>query len=129
MAIQHTWKITQMDTWVESNLVFYVHFAIETIDTDNPTYNMTQNHAVSIPYNPSGTTIPYENLTEEQVIDWVKTELKIYQTDENGVFVLDVDGNRIEIGDQVPDLLASGEAQLQDLIHPKSHTLPLPWVN
>jgi hypothetical protein len=128
MAIQQIWNITRMDAWVNTKIVFNVHFSITTLDTDRPPFEMIQNHAVAIPHNPSDPTIPYDELTEVQVIDWVKAELKIYELDANGEFVLDANGNRIEIGDITPDLLASGISQLEDLINPKAETYPLPWA-
>ena len=127
MAIQHTWKITQMDRYIDTQIVYNVHFAIETIDTDKPPFKMIQNHAVGIPFNPDDQTIPYAELTEETVIEWVKTELKQYQLNDDGSFVLDADGKRIQIGDFVPEMLLSGERQLEELINPKVETAALPW--
>ena len=129
MAIQHTWKITQMDRFIDTQIVYNVHFAIETIDTDKPPFKMIQNHAVGIPFNPDDQTIPYAELTEETVIEWVKTELKQYQLNDDGSFVLDADGKRIQIGDFVPEMLLSGERQLEELINPKVETVALPWSN
>lgn len=129
MAIQHTWKITQMDRYIDTQIVYNVHFAIETIDTDRPPFKMIQNHAVGIPFNPDDQTIPYAELTEETVIEWVKTELKQYQLNDDGSFVLDADGKRIQIGDFVPEMLLSGERQLEELINPKVETVALPWSN
>lgn len=117
-----------MDSWVDTGIVFNVHFSVTTKDTDNMDFTMIQNMAVSIPHNPTDTVIPYSELTEETVIEWVKNELKIYRLNEDGTFVLDAEGNRIQIGDQVLDILASGEQQLEDLIHPKVQELPLPWI-
>lgn len=128
MAYTHTWNITKMDSWIDTGIVFNVHFSITTKDTDNMDFTMIQNMAVSVPYNPADATIPYAELTEETVIGWVQNELKIYERNEDGTFVLDADGNRIEVGDSVPEILASGERQLEDLIHPKVQELPLPWI-
>ncbi len=127
MAIQHTWKITQMDRFIDTQVVYNVHFAIETIDTDKPPFKVIQNHATGIPFNPADQVIPYEELTEEIVIEWVKSELKQYQINEDGSFVLDANGKRIEIGDSIPDILASGERQLNELITPIVETSTLPW--
>ena len=128
MAIQHTWKITQMDRFIDTQVVYNVHFAIETIDTDKPPFKMIQNHATGIPFNPADPVVPYAELTEKTVIEWVKAELKQYQLNEDGTFVLDAEGKRIEVGDNVPQMLASGERQLNELINPVVETAALPWV-
>jgi len=128
MAIQHTWKITAMERYTDTHLVYNVYFAVETKDTDKPPYTMTQNMVVSIPFNPDAIVIPYADLTENIVIDWVKQELKVFELNEDGSFVLDTDGNRIMISDHIPNILASGEQQLLDLITPKVETAPLPWA-
>lgn len=132
MAINHEWQITRMDVWKEfdgkENIVCNVFFAVVTTDSDHPVNSVTQNGAVAVPFNPKNDVTPYEELTLEQVTQWVKDELKIYQQDETGMFVLDADGNRIEVGDQVPDILASGEKQLQDLINPPIISKDLPWI-
>lgn len=128
MAIQHTWKITQMDRFIDTQVVFNVHFAIETIDTDKPPFKMIQNHATGIPFNPSDPVIPYAELSEETVLGWVRAELRQYQLNDDGSFVLDADGKRIEVGDNVPALLESGERQLVELINPVVETAKLPWA-
>ena len=89
MAYTHTWNITKMDSWVDTGIVFNVHFSVTTKDTDNMDFTMIQNMAVSVPYNPADATIPYAELTEETVIGWVQNELKIYQLNEDGSFAVD----------------------------------------
>ena len=118
-----------MDRFIDTQIVYNVHFAIETTDPARPPFKMIQNMATAIPMNPADKIIPYSELTEETVINWVKAELKLYQLNEDGSFVLDDKGNRIEIGNTVPELLASGERQLEDLINPKVETAALPWVS
>ena len=129
MAIQHTWKINQMDRYIDTQIVYNVHFAIETSDSDYPDYLMTQNMATGIPHNENVPVVPYDQLTEEQVIDWVKSELKDWQRNlETGEFILDENGNRISNGDLIPGILESGERQLNELIHPVVETVQLPWL-
>ena len=128
MAYTHTWNITKMDSWINTGIVFNVHYSVTTKDTDNMAFTMIQNMAIGIPHNPVNQVIPYNELTEQTVIEWVKKELKIYQLNKDGSFALDADGNRIEIGDDVPNILSSGEKQLADLIVPKVQELPLPWA-
>lgn len=127
MNIKHKWAVTKMDILTDTKYVKNVQCSITTTADEKPLNSMTQNLSVDIPYNPNDEIIPYENLTEEIVIEWVKKELKIYELNDDGLFVLDSTGNRIEIGDQVPDILKSGEMQLYELINPKVITLPLPW--
>ena len=127
MAYTHTWKITQMDRFIDTKIVYNVHFAIETLDSEHPDYLMTQNFAVGIFRNSLDPVIDYDQLSESQVIEWVKKELKIYQLNNDGSFVLDSNENRIEIGDQIPDILSSGERQLNELINPIVETATLPW--
>lgn len=133
MAINHKWKITRIDVWKELNgyqdIVNNIFYAIETSDSDYPDNLMTQNMALSVPFNPSSTIIPFSELTEEQVLEWVKAELKVYKRDETGMFILDTEGNRIEEQDLVPQILAEGERQLEELIHPKIVTIDFPWSN
>jgi len=130
MAIQHTWKITQMDRFIDTQIVYNVHFAIETIDTDKPPFKMIQNHAVGIPLDTSVATIPYADLTEAQVIQWVKDELHQWQFNpETGELVLDANGKRISEGSLVPAIEADGARQLDELINPKVETAALPWSN
>ena len=133
MAINHKWKITRMDVWKEfqehQDVVCNIMFALETSDDVYPENLMTQNGAVGVPFNPSNPVIPFNELTEEQVLQWVFDELKTYEQDENGMFVLDENGQRIQTGDRVPEILSEGERQLKELINPPIVTKELPWIN
>ena len=131
MAINHKWLINRMDVWKEleghADIVCNIIYAVETTDDDFPENKMTQHGAVAVPFNPKNPVIPYAEVTEEIAIEWVKAELKEYEKDETGMFVLDKKGQRIQIGDFIPQIYADGERQLKELINPPIVTKDLPW--
>ena len=133
MAINHSWIINRLDCWKElqgnTDVVCNIHFGLLTTNDEFPENSVTQNGAVAKPFNPAEVVVPYAELTEEIVIGWILQELKVYQQDELGALVLDASGNRIEVGDTLPTIEAEGERQLEELIHPKIVSIPLPWLN
>jgi len=106
MATTITWNISQMDCYPEvdgeQDVVFTVHWQCNGTDgTHNASVYSTQ--AVTV--NPDEPYTPYEDLTQEQVLNWIW---------EGGV---DKDATE-----------AAVEQQIQNQINPPVVTPPLPWA-
>jgi L-aminopeptidase/D-esterase-like protein len=66
------WKITQMDRHTSTGFVVTVHWTAALQDGD---YGASTYSTASFTEQPSQELIPYEELTEELVIGWVKDSL------------------------------------------------------
>jgi hypothetical protein len=73
MANTYTWKIKQLDCKPslngQSNVIYTAHWELTA---SNETHQATIVGIHSIPYNDNGNYIPYEQVTESQVIEWIK---------------------------------------------------------
>lgn len=107
MSITKTWAVTQMDAYPEyegnADVVFTVHWTLNATDGE---------HAASV-YGSAGLTldpeaiyVPYADLTEAQVIGWVKDAL----------------GEEAVTGYE-----ANVAQQIADQINPPVVTPQLPW--
>ena len=67
-----TFKITQMDRLTADGFVVTVHWTASQVDGD---YSASTYSTVSFTEQPGQSLIPYEDLTEAQVIQWVKDSL------------------------------------------------------
>lgn len=109
MAISYEWKIEQMEAYPEkdgfSDVVFTVHWRVNAADGN---YSATSYGSVGIQLDPASDFIPYANLTQDEVVGWVKDALKAEQV------------TQIETG------LAG---QIENLKTPPVVTPPLPWAN
>ena len=67
----HTWSVNTMSRDPETGRVTVVHWDLNSTDGTN---NHRRYGSISLPLD-SSLTIPYENLTEEIVLGWVKDNL------------------------------------------------------
>jgi len=76
MAITNTWSVVSMDAYPEykgnADVVFTVHW---TLNGTDGTYNGSVYGSVGLTLDPEATYVPYADLTEAQVIGWVKEAL------------------------------------------------------
>ena len=70
MATTNTWKIVQLERETADGYVFTAHY---TVDATDDTYSAGAYGSVS--FERPETLVPYKDLTEEQVIGWVKAKL------------------------------------------------------
>ncbi len=76
MAITNTWSIVQMDAYPEyegnADVVFTVHWRLDATDGEHVSgvYG-----SAGLTLDPEATYVPYADLTEAQVIGWVKEAL------------------------------------------------------
>ena len=107
MAVTYNWVIEQMDAYPEkegrSDVVFNVHWRVNANDGN---YNATGYGTVGVQLDPASEFIPYANLTQDEVVGWVKEALGVEQV------------TQIETG-------LSG--QIANLQNPPVVTNPLPW--
>ena len=67
-----TFKISQMDRLTADGFVVTVHWTASQVDGD---YTASTYSTVGFTEQPGQSLIPYDNLTEAQVIQWVKGSL------------------------------------------------------
>lgn len=108
MAITYTWSVQEVNAFPEKdgkqNVVFNVHWIVNGLDGE---HTASAYGSTSIDVNPSGPFTAYENLTEAQVIDWVKTSMG---------------------AEEVAAIEASIVGQINEQINPKIITPVLPWA-
>ena len=109
MSNTYTWSIKQVDCLPtlnnQTNVVFKVYWNCQGTDGKNIVNTFG---SVEIPYNESNTFINYSNLTEANVIGWVKTVL----------------GNQ-----QVSYIEQNCDVQINLLNTPTVISPALPWAN
>jgi hypothetical protein len=108
MTITNTWNVLQMDAYPEKDgeedVVFTVHWTLTGTDG---TYNGSVYGSVGVNVDPEEPFTPYEDLTQEQVIGWVKDALG---------------------EDQVASYEENVAQQIENQINPPIVTPPLPWA-
>ena len=77
MSTTITWSIENdglftMDSNGQSNVVTDVKYAVTATDGTN---TQTKTGSISIPHDTNAEFTPFADLTEQQVIEWVKTQL------------------------------------------------------
>lgn len=82
MSITHNWKINSLIRYLDvGGTVYRVLFDIESVDSDNPAFlRITTTGSVELDVSdvsPDNFT-PFEDLTEEQVLEWVKQRIIKY---------------------------------------------------
>ena len=105
MSITYTWTVTSMDSYPtepQPDCVFNVHWSC--VGTDG-TYTSSVYSTTQIPYNSADPYIPYQQLTQAEVLGWIY---------ENGV-----DQTATE---------ATVAQQIANLVNPPVVTLPNPWT-
>lgn len=72
MTITNTWAVVQMDAYPEyegaTDVVFTVHWTLNRTDGE---YAVGVYGSQGLTLDPEGSFMPYEDLTQEQVIGWV----------------------------------------------------------
>lgn len=107
MTITNTWAVVQMDAYPEqdgeTDVVFNVHWTLTGTDG---TYTGYVYGTQSVSIDPDAPFTPYADLTETQVIGWVKSAMG---------------------EEQVASYEANVATQIADQIDPPVVTPPLPW--
>ena len=107
--INYTWKVTQLLTeTIEGNENYVVIAHCETIGVDGE-YSATVPNVIQFSTEDVTVFIPYEDLTEEMVITWIKESLG-----EEGVLSIEA------------SIQAQIEAQKNPPVTPQE--TPLPWI-
>lgn len=71
MTTTFTWKISQLERETSDGYVFTAHY---TVDAKDDTYSAGAYGSIGLE-RPEGELIPFADLTEEQVVGWVKEKL------------------------------------------------------
>jgi len=69
-----TWKIDNLDRQVSDGLVTTAHWRVDAVDGEH-----TAGAYGSVGFTRGDSFVPFEQLTETQVINWVKSQLEIEQ--------------------------------------------------
>jgi predicted metal-dependent TIM-barrel fold hydrolase len=104
----YTWQINQLDCYPteesQTNVIFAVHWRINATDE---THNVTSYGVQSLTYMVGNPFTPFEQLTEETIIDWVKTAIG---------------------AEQVTSIQANLNTQIANLVNPPVISPRLPWL-
>ena len=107
MAATINWIVQQMDCYPaadgETDVVFTVHWRCNGVDGE---YAGTAYGTQSVTYEAGTPFTPYADLTQDQVIGWVKDAMG---------------------PEQVASIEANVEKQVQDAMNPPVIAPPLPW--
>jgi hypothetical protein len=108
MTITYNWTVVQMDAYPEheghTDVVFTVHWRMDGTDG---VYTAGVYGSVGLTLDPGATFTPYADLTQEQVVGWVKGALG---------------------EEQVASYEENVANQIDNLDNPPVVTPPLPWV-
>lgn len=96
-----SWKISNLERETSDGFVYTAHY---TVDANDGTYNAGAYGSVGLE-RPEGDLIPFADLTEEQVVQWVKDKLT---------------------AEKVADVEAALQARLDEQ-HAPSKAAGLPW--
>jgi hypothetical protein len=106
--MNYQWNVVKMDCYPqaegENDVVFTVYWTVSAIDGD---YSSSAYGSTGIPVDESGSFTPYNQLTKDQVIGWVKTAMG---------------------SDAVTSLEENLDKQIQDQINPPVVSPALPWT-
>jgi hypothetical protein len=69
-----TWSIAQLSRDLSDGLVTAAHWRCTVVDEDQ-----SVSTTGSVGFKRGGTFIEYENLTEEEVLNWVKINLNVFE--------------------------------------------------
>lgn len=108
MAITYNWTVAQLDAYPtyenHTDVVFTVHWRMDGVDGE---YTAGVYGSVGLTLDPEADFTPYADLTEAQVIGWVKDALG---------------------EEQVASYEENVAAQIDALVNPPVVTPPLPWA-
>jgi hypothetical protein len=109
MANTYIWLVEGMKCYPQyagkENVVFTVYWRCNGTDGE---YTATVYNSQTIVYDPSEKFTPYENLTEKQVLEWLKESMG---------------------ADQVAEYESNLATQLANIKNPPSKFLPIPWAS
>lgn len=108
MTVKYEWKIEQLVCYLEKegkkNVVYHVYWRLNA-SLDG--YEDTAYGSINIQLDPESEFTPYENLTKDQVVSWVK----------------------IAMGEEsVANLEASLNQKIEYQMNPPIVTPPIPWA-
>lgn len=103
MATEFTWRIAQLERNTADGVVFTAHY---TVDAKDEAYSAGAYGSIGLEQPDPETMIPFSDLTEEIVVDWVKEKL----------------GGE----EKVEEILAALQAQLDEQ-HAPTKATGLPW--
>lgn len=107
MAVEINWVVSQMDCYPEkegeADVVFNVHWRCNGVDGN---YAGTSYGTQNVPLSSDSPFTPYEDLTQDQVIGWVKDAMG---------------------PERVAEIEANVEQQIENQRNPPVVTPPLPW--
>ena len=125
MAVTYQWDITKLDVWPEKNglndVVYNVHWNLIATDGD---FTVEQNNIETIEINEDSDYqfVSFEDLTKEQVVEWVKSSLAPKKPH------IGLDEFTDEAISQL-DLLYEGlKSRIRELKAPPSVSPELPWL-
>ena len=72
MTTEFNWRIAQLERNTSDGVVFTAHY---TIDAKDEAYSAGAYGSVGLEQPDPETTIPFDDLTEELVVEWVKEKL------------------------------------------------------
>ena len=72
MAITYDWHIANLEYEIEDGFVYTAHWTVNATDEDGDSENYSASAYGSVGLSRPDNLIPYEDLTEETVVDWVK---------------------------------------------------------
>lgn len=107
----YTWSFSSIDVYpkqdIYSDMVYCVRWRLKATD-QSTSHSIDTFGAQDVPaYNPdSGSFVPFSQLTEEQVTNWVMNAM----------------------GEKYGQLTASLDASIDDMINPPTLHLPPPWT-
>lgn len=71
LAVTYTWRIANLERETSDGFVFTVHYSVDAADG---TYTAGAYGSIGLE-RPETEMVPYNSLTEEQVVGWVKDKL------------------------------------------------------
>jgi hypothetical protein len=72
MAITYDWHIANLEYEIEDGFVYTAHWTVNATDEDGDSEVYSASAYGSVGLSRPDNLIPYEDLTEETVVDWVK---------------------------------------------------------
>lgn len=81
MANIYDWKINQLDAKIHEdnldNVIFAIHWTYIASDDSEPRICVEDIGVCPIIYNPENPFIPYTNLTKDEVVGWLESNLDV----------------------------------------------------
>jgi hypothetical protein len=81
MANTYNWKINQLDAKIHENdldnVIYTVHYRFYAEDNSDPKIIQDIIGCINVVYDPENAFIPYEDLTKQDVVGWLESELDV----------------------------------------------------